>query len=218
MGSSPSTREDSETADAPTRQLVSAAVGDRCTNCGVPLASDQRYCVNCGERRGKRRFSFAGVQPQTVTTTTSVRREPRAPRASSGSALLVGIGVLLLAMGVGVLIGRANQNNTPRAAASPPVQVVTVGGGGGSGAASTTPTTAAGTNTPSSSSKNTKAANVTKKIVVTKKVQAKANAAAAQVLGGGSNLPPPTVTQQGQSCSSGAGCQGGKFTGNFFGQ
>lgn len=218
MGGSPSTREESGTADAPTRQLVSAAVSDRCTACGAPLASDQRYCVNCGERRGKRRFSFASVQPQAVTTTTSGRSEPRTPRASSGSALLVGIGVLLLAMGVGVLIGRAGQNNAPRAAASPPVQVVTVGGGGGSGAASTATTPGATTSTPTSSSKNTKAANVTKKVVVTKKVQAKANAAAAQVLGGGSNLPPPTVTQQGQACSGGAGCQGGKFTGNFFGQ
>jgi hypothetical protein len=49
---------------------------------------------------------------------------------------------------------------------------------------------------------------------VIKKVQA----AASKVLGSGAKNLSNNVTQQvGGSCSGGTGCQGGKFTGNFFG-
>ena len=52
----------------------------------------------------------------------------------------------------------------------------------------------------------------------TKAVQQKANQAAGKVLGNSSNLTAPTQ-KVGGSCKSGqAGCQSGKFTGNFFGQ
>ena len=46
-------------------------------------------------------------------------------RWGGGPALLAGVGVLLLAMGVGVLIGRSG-SNTGKAAAVPPAQVITV--------------------------------------------------------------------------------------------
>jgi hypothetical protein len=200
-------------ADAATQQLVSAAVSDRCASCGTQLASDQRYCVNCGQRRGKPRFSVAGMA-QTVETSAAVRRTREPPRASSGITLVAGIFVLMFAVGVGVLIGRENQNPTPRAAASP-IQVVTVGGGGSSSAAPTT----GGVSTTASRTPKQKASTkaLTKKVVITQHVAAQAQAAAAKVLGGGQNLAPPTVTAPGQACASGAGCQGGKFTGNFFG-
>jgi hypothetical protein len=203
------------------RQLVAAPVSDRCTNCGASLASDQRYCVNCGERRGKPRFAFGPRAQQTVETTTEVvERGPRRPRPSSGSTLVAGIGTLLLAMGVGVLIGRENTNNSNnRVAGTPPVQVVTVGGGGGTGTGAAQAPTSTNT-TPSSSSTHGKSSKTgaVKKVVVTKQVAAKATQAANHVLGGGQNLAPSTVTT-GQSCSTTqAGCQGGQFTGNFFGQ
>jgi hypothetical protein len=50
-------------------------------------------------------------------------------------ALLAGVGVLLLAMGVGVLIGRASSGSTK----APPAQVITVGGGAATTSGSTTP-------------------------------------------------------------------------------
>jgi hypothetical protein len=143
-------------ADAPTRQLVSAAVSDRCASCGTQLANDQRYCLNCGQRRGKPRFSVAGAAPQAVETgqtRAAVRSARERPRLSSGSTLVAGIGVLLLAMGVGVLIGRINQNPPARNAAAP-IQVVTVGGGGSSsnapatGGVSTTASTAPASTRP----------------------------------------------------------------------
>jgi hypothetical protein len=154
------------------------------------------------------------MAPQTVETSVAVRRTREPPRASSGITLVAGIFVLMFAMGVGVLIGRENQNPTPRNAASP-IQVVTVGGGGSSSAAPTT----GGVSTTASRTPKQKASTkaLAKKVVITQHVAAQAQAAAANVLGGGQNLAPPTVTAPGQACASGAGCQGGKFTGNFFG-
>lgn len=213
MGATPSTHQD----DAPTRQMVAAAgVSDRCANCGAPLASDQRYCVNCGERRGKARFSVAGMAAPAVAESTTVREVRRRPRMSSGSTLVAFIATLLVAVGLGVLIGHQNSNGRP-VAATPPVQVVTVNGGGGSTGASTDTTASNSSgNTGSTSTKSSKKVPA-KKVVVTKVVAAKATQAASKVLGGATNLAPPTVTQGG-SCSSGqAGCQNGKFTGTFFG-
>ena len=42
--------------------------GELCAGCGVALASDQRYCLNCGWRRGEARVDYerrlnGGVQP-----------------------------------------------------------------------------------------------------------------------------------------------------------
>src|SRR5437764_15395649 len=42
----------------PSSSLV-AGVGDPCTGCGARLASEQRYCVECGERRAQSRLPFA---------------------------------------------------------------------------------------------------------------------------------------------------------------
>lgn len=210
--SSTSERDDFGAPDAPTESLVSAAVGDRCTSCGAPMASDQRYCVVCGERRGKARYPVTAIA-EPVETVAAVSGPPARPRFSSGSTFVAGIGVLLLAVGLGVLIGRiGHTTTTPRASAAAPY-VVTVNGGGSGSGTSTSASTAPTTNTGSGKSSATKV----KKIVITKQVAAKATAAASKVLGGATNLAPPTVTQ-GSKCTSGAGCQGGSFTGNFFGQ
>ncbi len=34
--------------------------GEPCRGCGAPLAADQRYCLNCGLRRGEPRVDFRG--------------------------------------------------------------------------------------------------------------------------------------------------------------
>ncbi|HUA02977.1 MAG TPA: hypothetical protein VMB27_03670 [Solirubrobacteraceae bacterium] len=209
-------------AESPTRELPvapAAASEDRCVNCGSPLAHDQRYCVECGERRGQLRFPTA--QPTTEVRSRRVRsqRAPRTPRASSGTTLVAGVGVLLLAIGLGVLIGRIGHDNSNQKAAAAPPQVITVNGGGGSSSGSTAPTTT--THSPAVAKglngKLKKAASQT--APPSKAVQQKANQAAGKVLGNSKNLAPPTVTTGGScSSSSQAGCQGGKFTGNFFGQ
>ena len=188
-------------------RYASIPSGERCTNCQAPLASDQRYCVNCGERRGRSRFSaesfMSSAAPETAPAPV---RAPRRPRASSGATLLAGVATLLVAMGVGVLIGHDSGNSPNKTVAAGAPQVINVGGGSGSGSGSSS----------STKGKKSKAKKV-KVVHVTKKVAAKATAAAAKVLGGSKALAPATV-QPGGACTNGqAGCQNGKFTGNFFG-
>ncbi len=197
-------------AEAPT--LVTAAVGDRCANCQVALATDQLYCLNCGERRGKGRFSVASLAAPAPTVAAPPAAPPprRArPRVSSGATMVTGIGTLLLAMGVGVLIGEQGKSATTNQR-QPNITV----NAGAAPTVAAAPVTTASTPTPTST--NTKGAAKVKKVVVTKKVAAKAAAAAKNVLGGG-NVAPPTQQLGGGCSSSTAGCQNGKFTGNFFG-
>jgi hypothetical protein len=213
-------------ADAPTRQLPTTpatASEDRCGACGAPLAHDQRYCVECGERRGASRLPAGQPAAEASPRRARAPRGPRGQRVSSGTTLVAGVGVLLLAIGLGVLIGRLGHNSSNQRASSPPVQVVTVQGGGESAstastAASTTPahTTAAASTAPKGLTGKLKAA-AENKAPPSKALQQKATQAAGKVLGSSNNLAPPTQ-KVGGSCKSGqAGCQGGKFTGNFFG-
>jgi hypothetical protein len=125
------------------------AQGEPCTSCGSPLAGDQRYCLECGARRAQARIAFRDILGR--------QGPPRAPQAAaaaaeerggpSGMAFIGGLVCLLLALGVGVLIGRSG-NDTPTAAAPAP-QVISVGGGA---PAATTPAATATTPAATSSS------------------------------------------------------------------
>jgi hypothetical protein len=211
-------------ADAPTRALPTTATAseDRCGACGAPLAHDQRYCVECGERRGASRLPTAQPAPEASPRRARAARAPRGQRISSGTTLVAGVGVLLLAIGLGVLIGRLGHDNAPAQKQAPP-EVVNLQGGGGGGTASTT-----ASETPTHTARHASHAapkGLTGKLKAaaeqsappSKAVQQKANQAAGKVLGNNSNLAAPTQ-KVGGSCKSGqAGCQGNKFTGNFFG-
>ena len=85
--------------------LLMNAPADRCRVCSAEMATDQRYCVECGTRRGKPRFTLAkGAASATAET-------PNTPSVVvAGWTKLTGllaIAVVLLALGVGVLIGNA---------------------------------------------------------------------------------------------------------------
>ncbi len=212
--------------EAPTSQLLSSPVGDRCASCSAPLASDQRYCIQCGERRGKSRFSPAATTTPPAQATTQVAHVPAEPprsRQPSGATVVAGIATLVLALGVGVEIGRIADGNGSGARAAAAPQVITVDGGGG--AAQTTP---AGGSTaapkahhhtaPPPKTETKKAQQAAAAAKPTQQAVQKASHAASGVLGGAAGQQNNTVTSGG-SCSSGsAGCQGGHFTGNFFGQ
>ncbi|HLY49604.1 MAG TPA: zinc ribbon domain-containing protein [Solirubrobacteraceae bacterium] len=195
---------------APTTELVTAAVGDRCAKCQTPLAADQRYCLNCGERRGRARFSPAAFTTTTATTTAvgAPPVPPRQPRLSSAASLVAGVATLLIALGVGVLIGH-DSNGTP--ARSQAAQIITVGGG------TAAPNTATTSSTPAAGSKAKSGKKAKPTVVhVTAKTAKAATAAASKVLGSGGSLSHNVTQKVGGACSGGAGCQGGKFTGNFF--
>jgi hypothetical protein len=203
-------------ADGPTQQFVGATVGDRCAACGTQLATDQKYCLNCGERRGKPRFALGSSPSPAAAAPAASSRPPKKQRLSSSTALVAGVGTLLLAMGVGVLIGHTDNGSSKNTAA--PAQIITVGGtaGGTSTGAAAATTQGKAKAAKSKSSKKAKA-HGTKSAGVNKQQAAKAQAAASKVLGSSSkNLPPPT-TKVGDK-GHGPGYSGGKFTGTFFGQ
>jgi hypothetical protein len=180
---------------------------DRCPNCGTRMAVDQRYCVECGERRtgGGLRDALPRTQAASVAATPARRRRPV---LSPSSSLIAGVATLLLAMGVGVLIGRGG-DNTPARAATP--QVVTVAAGGAS------TTGAAGTAAAATVAKRASSKHSSHKKTASKAKVSGASSVAATAKKNGVKLPPKVV-KVGQKCEKGAkGCQGGKFTGNFFG-
>ena len=134
--------------------------GEPCPGCGTSLAGDQRYCLQCGTRRGDARLPFrdalAGRPPGGYIERVIERYAPEpVPEARTGLTFLAGLACLLLALGVGVLIGRSGQSTaTPAKAAAP--QVIQVGGGA---AATTTPTTTDGAGaTPAKAKKQSKKA------------------------------------------------------------
>jgi hypothetical protein len=194
------------------------------------MASDQRYCLECGQRRGDPRLPFmdavvfmdAARRPAVATAgppAPAPKKEKRAP-ISANASLIAGVGTLLLALGIGVLIGKTNEGSATNASATP--SVIRVGGG------AETASAANGAEADGSGGGASKVSGGGSK-GATDKAKSKAELstdssgttkAAAEVLkpAGDVKLPPPTV-QKGGSCEEGsAGCEGGEFTGDFFGE
>jgi len=98
---------------------------ERCTGCGNPLALDQRYCLNCGKRRGGARIEFEKYLdqeppnsppkvPPVVAAQPADNRPEREVTPLMAAVGLTGLAVILI---LGVLIGRTGQgNSTPVAA------------------------------------------------------------------------------------------------------
>ena len=194
---------ESTTTASETTATSLVAIGDQCVACGAPLAGDQRYCLQCGERRGAPRLPFMDGRTRPATPAERPPRARRGHRASAGATLVAGVATLLLAMGVGVLIGKSGHDKAAKA--TPAVQVVTVPGGG---AAATTAATATTQATASAGAKTKKPAHAKSKhaSAATSKNTAASKKAA----------PPPTVTVG--APGHGKGYKNGHFTGDFFGQ
>lgn len=118
-----------------------------CPSCGAALAEDQRYCLNCGQRRGEPRVDFrrhldsqatATKEPAPpangVGATTAVAPVPPPPekpqRDYAPLAAAGGIAVLGVMLLIGVLIGRGTGDGSEQAATP---QVITVGAAESSG-------------------------------------------------------------------------------------
>lgn len=124
-----------------------------CPSCGAALAEDQRYCLNCGQRRGEPRVDFRqhldtkatatqeapppangagapGAVPPVAPPPPEKPQRDYAPLAAAGGIAVLGIMLL-----IGVLIGRGTGSGE-ESAGTP--QVITVsaaesqaGGSGG---------------------------------------------------------------------------------------
>jgi phosphatidylinositol-3-phosphatase len=69
-------------ADREDDQIPEPAGQGNCTECGKPLAPDQRYCLDCGARRGLLPGAVAG----TVAAAASTGEAPAAPPGDGASA------------------------------------------------------------------------------------------------------------------------------------
>jgi hypothetical protein len=203
---------------APTATAAPQAASgfEQCPSCGALAAVDQRYCLECGHRRGEPRLPFMDAvvfmdamnrPPETASATTKAKKRGISPNA----ALIAGVGTLLLALGIGVLIGRSGDHNAAPASQAP----IVIKGGGEEGAAAT-----------ASAAESTTGANGTKGKSKKQIVKAKAKAAATgegaeNVLHTSSDvkMAPPTIKVGGKCDKEVAGCsKKGKFDGSFFGE
>jgi hypothetical protein len=201
-----------------THSLV-ATTGEQCPSCGSGIAPDQRYCLRCGQRCGEPRLPFMNAvtfmdamkRPSTVATAPPSK--PKRRRMSPNAALIAGVGTLLLAMGVGVLIGRSGNHSV---ASSNPVapQIIKVPAGGEAASATAA---ASGKDSTGGGSANSKGK---KKSTASLKKEAGTQAGAEEVLkpSGNVKLPPATVKPGGKCVNGTTGCKGGEFTGEFFGE
>jgi hypothetical protein len=199
---------------APAHSLPVSAIGERCPSCRARLAADQRYCLECGQRRGEPRLPFMDAVSFMDATARRRRGEATAPvappprrRMSPNSTLIAGVGTLVVAMGVGVLIGHSSNRGEAASSGKPTVQVVKLGAGE---AGSATAATASGGAVKAGKPGKGGAGAAKPSVVGSGK-------GAASVLHPKAKLAPPTV-KVGGSCHSGAGCKHGKFTGEFFGE
>lgn len=141
-----------ETIDATQPTVVMEPVNgtEPCAHCAAPLARDQRYCLECGTPRTYLSgMLLERLQAPSAQPAQPVQPPPAPWQRGNVLTLIAGIGVLLLAMGVGVLIGRSGSSGSPAAAA--PAQVISVATPTtGAAGAATTPTSEA---TPTTASK-----------------------------------------------------------------
>jgi hypothetical protein len=93
------------------------AEGDECRECGSALATDQRYCLECGERRAGPRVEYAH-HLSNAGPDAHVEAGAAAAAGKSGSdwggakGVAGGIAVLGIMLLLGVLIGRGQSTTT----------------------------------------------------------------------------------------------------------
>jgi hypothetical protein len=183
------------------------------------MVADQRYCLECGKRRGEPRLPFmdavafmeASRRPPAATQPAASASPERRSRMTANASLIAGVATLVLAIGVGVMIGRSGDSGSSVATAPAP-QIIRVGGGGEEAASAAIV----------DSGKEIGGKGEAKKAKAAEKAvdSSGTSKAAAEVLkpAGDVKLPPPTVQPGGKCESDAAGCEGGEFTGEFFGE
>src|SRR6185312_7512805 len=224
-----------------TPSMAGFGSNESCPNCGAQMAADQRYCLNCGHRRGEPRLPFMDAvvfmeslgAPPGGGTPPPPPASPgggSSPRMNANAALIAGVATLVLAIGVGFLIGRSGHAASDNAAAEAPIKVIEVGGGGGGGepaetaaaAESTASTADSGKSKGDSKGGGKKSAKATPKAEKNSEIGSHgASTATEEVLHTEGDVKLAEPEQKvGGSCEQGAaGCsKSGEFTGNFFGE
>src|SRR6478609_1372150 len=102
MDSSTPTTDELDSAGAPTPPGATAEIpiaplsisSERCSGCGATLASDQRYCVECGQRCGAPRLPFTEGLVQRAQQAPSSRPPRGRSRVSVNNTVIAGVGTL----------------------------------------------------------------------------------------------------------------------------
>lgn len=133
---------------------MTVLVEETCAGCGAPLGADQRYCLSCGIPRAGTRLPFLDVLHSEAAATGVVEpgsqpaallRMPALSAASThpgwwegeggmsaklreNTGLFALLGVLLLALLIGLLLGHWVNGGSKNVAVVPPKQVIEVKG------------------------------------------------------------------------------------------
>lgn len=145
------------------------AANARCATCGSPLAPDQSFCLSCGTRRRDARIAFrdvlateaapvvaspagggGGWPPSNGALAAGAPQGPQGPGRVTYMPFLATLGLLLLALSVGIWIGRKPE----KTAAAAPVVIPA--------AAAAVPTTPATTPTDAAASDDASAKDSSK--------------------------------------------------------
>jgi hypothetical protein len=104
-----------------------------CRTCGASLAPDQRYCLGCGTRVAAPRLDFLAESERAEAATavhTTVpeeaapsAREPTPSRLDKIGGPMGAAAVVLVALGVGFLIGQGSNSDAPPAQRAPVVNI-----------------------------------------------------------------------------------------------
>jgi hypothetical protein len=229
-----------------------AAFGSKesCPNCNARMAADQRYCLNCGHRRGEPRLPFmdavvfmesmnaapaggggGGTPPPPPTQSGGANN-----RWNANAALIAGVATLVLAIGVGFLIGRTGHNDNSSAGnGGGEVKVVQIGGSGAGGETAVapeaeSPAAAGGEKSTGSKGEGGKAQGkpaaektTSEKTSIkedSKEEEELSKEATKEALHTKEGIKIESKVEVGGKCEQGAaGCsKSGEFTGNFFGE
>jgi hypothetical protein len=128
---------DPTTPSVPGGPILAFEERDSCPDCGASMAADQRYCLACGHRRGDPRPPFldAVASIDFADAAGGPGRTPPPPPSRQGSrgwspnaALIAGVATLILAVGLGFLVGRAGHEGSSSANHGP--ERITIESGG----------------------------------------------------------------------------------------
>jgi hypothetical protein len=116
-------------------QTGAAAPFEQCEQCGAPVERTQRYCVACGAHRrhvhDPAARHLANVASRSRALGSRPGRQRKSPSAGLGTVLV--LAVIPLAVGLGVLLGRAATNGDQQLIAALRAQkpeIITTGGDG----------------------------------------------------------------------------------------
>lgn len=105
------------------------------------MADDQRYCVECGTRRGAPRFTTS-----LGKTSTGAASAAKTGTRVSGQVVLLAVIALLVAFGVGILVGHDGSSTITVSAPAAASSSTTPSSGGSGSSTSPSSTTTRPTN------------------------------------------------------------------------